>query len=221
MARLKGYECTKANWLERTNDAWLRAEISKSTELEHYNQILFTAQSYQAINWQVAVALLHMVYAWMPTMLEIGDQPPQQRQRIPAHLEKAKKGLLLSEDELEELKLFTNNSVVGASKLLHILNPTVYPIWDSRVARVFMWWNVSDATFNKSHRYLEYIEKIASWAACPSVKLKCAELRKLHTELKDSCDLRIIELGLFFPTETEKQLLDKEKADKKSRKGAK
>lgn len=221
MAHLKGYECTKANWLERTNDACLRGEISKSAELEHYNQILSAAQTYQAIDWQAAVVLLHMVYAWMPTMLEIGDQPPQQRQRIPAHLEKAKKGLLLSEAELEELKEFTNNSVVGASKLLHILNPTVYPIWDSRVARIFMWWNVSESTFNKSHRYLEYIEKIASWAACQSVKAKCVELRGLHQELKDSCDLRIIELGLFFPTEKEKQLLAKEKAEKKSRRRTK
>lgn len=214
-------QCTKADWVARTDDAWLRGEISKSAELEHYNQILSAAQIYQAIDWQAAVALLHMVYAWMPTMLEIGDQPPQQRQRIPAHLERAKKGLLPSKNELEELKKFTNNSVVGASKLLHILNPTVYPIWDSRVARVFMWWNVSESTFNKSHRYLEYREKIAGWAVCPTVKAKCAELRVIHTELKDSCDLRIIELGLFFSTEKEKQILAEEKAEKKSRKGAK
>ena len=214
MARLRESQCTKADWLARTDDAWLRDKISKSTELEHYNQIVSAAQTYQAIDWQAAVALLHMVYAWMPTMLEIGDQPSIRRQTIPAYLKKAKEGLLLSEDELEDLKEFTNNSIVGASKLLHILNPAVYPIWDSRVARVFMWWNVSVSTFNKSHRYLEYREKIGVWTRCPSVKVKCADLRRLHEELTKSCDVRMVELGLFFPTKKEAQLLAEEAAQK-------
>jgi hypothetical protein len=214
LARLKESQCTKADWLARTDDAWLRAQISQSTELEHYNQIVSAAQAYRTIDWQTAVALLHMVYAWMPTMLLIGDQPPLRRKAVPGYLEKAKRGLLLSKDELDDLKEFTNNSTIGSSKLLHVLNPAAYPIWDSRVARVFMWWNVSESTFNQSHRYLEYREKIGGWTACPSVKAKCADLRGLHAELKTSCDLRMVELGLFFPTKKEAQLLAEEAAQK-------
>jgi hypothetical protein len=37
--------------------------------------------------------------------------------------------------DLTMLKNCINNSIVGASKLLHFINPSLYAIWDSRVSR--------------------------------------------------------------------------------------
>jgi hypothetical protein len=41
----------------------------------------------------------------------------------------------LNKAELQSLKGMINNSIVGASKLLHLVAPTRYPIWDSRLYR--------------------------------------------------------------------------------------
>ncbi len=50
-------------------------------------------------------------------------------------LNKAKLEEELNEKELKELMQCFNNSLVGASKLLHFICPDKYAIWDSRVYR--------------------------------------------------------------------------------------
>lgn len=75
----------------------------------------------------------HMVYGWMPTILEIyADQPLTVAQGA-ALLTKAKKDGVLSHVELGQLAQLVNHSMVGASKLLHMVNPAAFPIWDSRI----------------------------------------------------------------------------------------
>ena len=48
-----------------------------------------------------------------------------------------------------------NNSWVGLSKVLHFLNPEIFPIWDSRIAKNFGLENRSQ--FNKKERYIDYL----------------------------------------------------------------
>ena len=48
-------------------------------------------------------------------------------------LTKAKQGLRLEAWEIDALAGLVNNSVVGASKLLHFVAPQTYAIWDSKV----------------------------------------------------------------------------------------
>ena len=50
-------------------------------------------------------------------------------------LNKAKSGNLLNSEELEIVKKCVNNSLVGTSKLLHFINPSIYAIWDSKIFR--------------------------------------------------------------------------------------
>ena len=76
----------------------------------------------------------HMVYGWMPTILglypDLGNKSLDFAAKV---LTKARCGQELEAPELESLSSLVNNSLVGASKLLHFAAPATYPIWDSRV----------------------------------------------------------------------------------------
>ncbi len=81
----------------------------------------------------------YFTYGWMPTILKKFDIV--QVNNVVDILNSAK-GLaegeqFLSTQQLEVLKNCINNSLVGPSKLLHFINPDIFAIWDSRVARYF------------------------------------------------------------------------------------
>ena len=76
----------------------------------------------------------HMVYGWMPTALDLYPNPPNISLQTGADLlTKAKIQGTLLESEIEMLASLVNNSVVGASKLLHFVLPTSFAIWDSKI----------------------------------------------------------------------------------------
>lgn len=109
--------------------------------LEHFEAIeRFTANQF--------VTAAHIVYGWMPTILELNfNSLPE---ALPV-MEAARRGLVLTASQIAQLAGTVNNSVIGASKLLHFTNPSVYPIWDSRV---FQFLNRSDtAPALKGHHY--------------------------------------------------------------------
>jgi hypothetical protein len=76
----------------------------------------------------------HFTYGWMPTILNLdlsnGDL-------VISLLNRARGPELLKVEDLQILKLCVNNSLVGTSKLLHFINPAVYPIWDSNIFRFY------------------------------------------------------------------------------------
>ncbi len=89
-------------------------------------------------------ALSCAVYGWMPTILKTFHCDRFNSQRPVAAIRSidtalAASGFINGMDRLAPL----NGSWVGTSKLLHIINPGVFPIWDSRVA----------ARFNLTTRY--------------------------------------------------------------------
>jgi len=76
----------------------------------------------------------HMVYGWMPTVLGLDMGAARGFSlRQAADLLTAAKRRDLDKAELASLKGLVNNSIVGASKLLHFVEPARYPIWDSRI----------------------------------------------------------------------------------------
>lgn len=80
------------------------------------------------------VRMAHMSYGWMPTILELyaGDENITLAEGA-AILQKAKTGGQVSESEMSNLARLVNNSLVGASKLLHFCSPNRYAIWDSKI----------------------------------------------------------------------------------------
>ena len=76
----------------------------------------------------------HMVYGWMPTVLELhSDAERCDLGNAAVMLTKVKAGTSLNGAEIEALASLVNNSLVGVSKLLHFLAPNAYAIWDSKV----------------------------------------------------------------------------------------
>ncbi|EIM18065.1 hypothetical protein [Pseudomonas chlororaphis] len=104
-----------------------------------------------------------MCYGWMPRVARVNAR----------HVDKASAALacalesdvLIDTAQMQDLAN-SLHSVVGTSKLLHFLRPQLYPIWDSKVARV---WATSDATTNMSsvENYRSYIKDIRTLIASP------------------------------------------------------
>ena len=76
----------------------------------------------------------HMVYGWMPTVLELYPETPNDDLAAGATiLTKAKDTGVLSDEEITSLASLVNHSLVGASKLLHFVKPDCFAIWDSKI----------------------------------------------------------------------------------------
>src|SRR5258708_18811409 len=73
-------------------------------------------------------------YGWMPTILDLYTKKPNIDLLIAAELFNTVKVTgTLTDAQIEHLACLVNNSLVGASKLLHFISPHKFAIWDSRV----------------------------------------------------------------------------------------
>jgi hypothetical protein len=118
----------------------------------------------------------HMVYGWMPKVLNIGTgESPLTNVEAADLLEQVRQQrYVLSEDELRRLKATVGNSIVGLSKLLHFLRSDLYAIWDSKVyayvrSTAEPGWNlkVDHSDVNKIDRFLHYMEGLRYLIAKP------------------------------------------------------
>lgn len=75
-----------------------------------------------------------MAYGWMPTILDLYTKKPNIDLPIAAGLLNTVKVTgTLADAQIEQLACLVNNSLVGASKLLHFISPHKFAIWDSKV----------------------------------------------------------------------------------------
>ena len=134
----------------------------------------FVQRARFAENPELVVVSLHMVYGWMPTVLDLlkhdkgaDSLSPDKLREIGQILDRAKKAESFKEiftsGDFSKLKAFINNSVVGASKILHFCNPDVFAIFDSKICNVLYY---PDSPTKRSHNkptikeYLTYLEEI-------------------------------------------------------------
>ncbi len=99
-----------------------------------------------------------LVYGLMPTTMNIRKSNFEPLLQPLTRLKK--EGLLLSKDEFLLLKNCTNNSVTGASKLLHFINPNLYPIWDSRINSFINGTSQNTNTIELYEKYLENFNEL-------------------------------------------------------------
>jgi|SRR5699024_3466082 len=83
----------------------------------------------------------NFTYGWMPTILKFKSDEFNLAVSV---INKAKEPQRISNEQLAILTRLMNNSIVGVSKLLHFINPSIYAIWDSRVCNFLT---------GKSHAY--------------------------------------------------------------------
>lgn len=101
----------------------------------------------------------HMVYGWMPTILELDlNREKIDLDKTLQTLNDAKSGNDVSTEQISDLASFINNSIIGASKLLHFVAPYCFPIWDSKIY-FFIHENYPyHSRVNSIKKYIEYID---------------------------------------------------------------
>ena len=126
------------------------------------------------------VAVAHMAFGWMPVTLKMCD--------INDGIEHNSKNTILDAFDVytsKDAKIFVNgftsspfnDSCVGLSKSLHFINPEIFPIWDSNVAK----------TFGMHHHY--QIKEIQVYRCyldfCHSVLLECQTVAEAVKQVQD------------------------------------
>jgi hypothetical protein len=194
-------------------DSWLVLSESKSIiegiSRDHYSKaypilVSFFHNIKSDLSWENLIISLHTIYGWMPTipkLKRIMSWDHEKKTRFLETLAHVLKSRNLTEQNLKILVEFTNNSAVGASKLLHFLSPEDFPIWDSRTAKAFFnKSNISYYQINNTRNLQSYSFKLGEWKDSPLVTTRCSEIRKQADFLSKVSSLRIVELVLFHKT---------------------
>jgi hypothetical protein len=107
-------------------------------------------------------------YGWMPTMLKrFGVQGLQGVVDIANRI---KAGSFPTEDDMTALVGVMNNSIVGASKLLHFINPRICAIWDSRIFRFIQGREWTDAERRDQRNYFAYHKQLERLTSHPAFR---------------------------------------------------
>lgn len=135
---------------------------SKNVEKDKYTSVYPHLISYfkgkETITKDDFICGAHMVYAWMPRILTLHSGALEE---AISTINKAKGVGSIQKGEIEIIQSAINNSVVGASKLLHFISPERFPIWDSKVYS-YLYPDCKPYGYKVNHaqRYLEYVELI-------------------------------------------------------------
>lgn len=124
-----------------------------------YKHFVAYFNSLNVIDEQAFFIGANFTYGWMPTILKhkINNKtdPMSYLQNTIGLLNDAKNGRQLVKADFEYIKPVINNSIVGTSKLLHFINPSLYPIWDSKICSFFTG-KKTPSYANNVDRYLAY-----------------------------------------------------------------
>lgn len=88
------------------------------------------------LNSESIIVAICLIYSWMPRIIHNVIIPNDEVTKLLNKAYNSTSEDKLSEQEIEKIKYCINNSMVGTSKILHFINPNVYPIWDSNIANI-------------------------------------------------------------------------------------
>jgi uncharacterized protein DUF6308 len=207
--RAKKQPMTGRDWLALSDRKRIRKRMACDPYSMAYPALLSHFACLQEVTWDAAVLGLHIVYGWMPTIPRLGGimkWDREKRRKLVTILTNAKNGQEPTDYEMRTLKAFCNNSVIGASKFLHFLRPETFPIWDSRVAKVYLKKpKAGGQQVNGIKPWTAYRNALSEWLGAPATKKKCTELRQLACFLDDVSDLRLVELVMFHKTKSKRK----------------
>ena len=109
-----------------------------------------------------------MAYGWMPTIVEVLPRLANVDLAQGAELlTRAKRTGTLGNDEIAALAALINNSLVGASKLLHFVAPENFAIWDSRIYRFLHELTPHAHRVKRVEHYRDYLTTLAHLRSDP------------------------------------------------------
>jgi hypothetical protein len=137
--------------------------VDVGIDITTYPQLLEATHRLSTQHDLVALAgVSHLAYGWMPTMLSFRATAIDPDQ-VWEHIGQGN----LDDELLLSLKRLINNSLVGASKVLHFIKPDAYAIMDSRVRRYLAENLGGTGPWNTPAYYRNYVEWIRALAADP------------------------------------------------------
>lgn len=108
---------------------------------------------------------MNFVYGWMPTTLELKKEKKEQTlnemiQKTLGTVNRIKNKSVKDDiaSDLLIIKTLMNNSVIGASKLLHFIYPDLFPIWDRNIYRYFFDDEPYEYRVNDEEVYIKYLQ---------------------------------------------------------------
>ena len=132
----------------------LSLTIEQNSYLNSYPEFLRYFEKIEQITKHEFIIGVNFSYGWMPTIFEFKSENFEE---VVIILNRVKGGLIPTVDELNILKTMINNSLVGTSKLLHFINPSLIPIWDSRVYKYLLGRNPSQNSISDPINFLDYV----------------------------------------------------------------
>ncbi len=173
-------------------------KLKNNTYIWIYPHLIEFIKNIKWKNIDSIIAISHIVYWWMPTILKKCDF---QKINIKENeLFNKIKEWNLDENFLYEIVKLNNNSIIGGSKFLHFINPEKYAIWDSKVYKSIMNKNSAHQTINNIKKYIEYNNSIKKIAF--NEKVKVDELKEKLIKLgycnNKTTNMRVLELILFY-----------------------
>lgn len=135
-------------------------DLKQDSYILSYRDMLAYFKDIGLLTSKDTVVGAHMVYGWMPTIVHLNKDGIDLGEIL--HILQSVKDdkADLSEDQLITIKCYINNSVVGASKLLHFISPDRYPIWDSKIFQFTHGHMPHQYQVNNPRTYLKYREKM-------------------------------------------------------------
>lgn len=114
------------------------------------------------VNEQIGIDRLHqlsaMVYGWMPRIVRLDPM------HINAALNALQQAQAAKHNDHNNVEIgdIANclHSVVGASKILHFVNPNVFPIWDSNIEQFRLRREPPYNQMSRVENYLEYVGEV-------------------------------------------------------------
>ncbi len=183
------------NYYNKLKDDKLR----EHTYLSTYPEIINFPKYTKLDDVQIFKMLALMTYAWMPRVLRIDDE---YLVCAASQLSKAKD---ITKNNYKEIKIQRIadclHSLVGASKMLHFINPEVFPIWDSKIQSIVG----ENKHMDKSDDYYDYVKLVYSLMENKKFHLfyekynqaNHKRLKSMNIEQYDVSPVRAIEASIF------------------------
>lgn len=134
------------------------------------------------------VAVAHMAYGWMPTVLKKLDF--QFSSNVDPEEIRSVSSFFDAREFVSQLDTSpVNISWVGLSKTLHFINPEWFPIWDSKVAKHFKVSGVHQMKKRKNYLdYINFVECHSNWKVVLKVQQEFKNIAKYGVTRARACE---------------------------------
>lgn len=158
------------------------------TYLETYPAMLALAGTSKGDARTRFLQLAAAAYGWMPRVVRIDTTRVDGAVVALAKAAQRTEFVDAATQEVEQIAVCLS-SVVGASKVLHFTNPVVFPIWDTKVQRV---WGHADPTQDYMRNCRHYVAYATEVHCLRTLK----EFAGFATEFREAYSARLMRLGI-------------------------